>query len=69
MANEEDVLKALETVPGPDGASLTASGAVSGINVTGGKAFISIVGDPARPREWEACTPVGGTGRWKNPRR
>ena len=54
MANEEDVLKALETVPGPDGASLTASGAVSGINVTGGKAFISIVGDPARPREWEA---------------
>jgi len=54
VANEADVLKALESVSGPDGVSLTASGAVSGINVTGTKAFVSISGDPAQAREWEA---------------
>ena len=54
MANEADVLKALEKVPGPGGASLAASGAVSGINVTGAKAFVSISADPARAGEWEA---------------
>ena len=54
MANEADVLKALERVPGPGGAPLTAGGTVSGINVTGGKAFVSIVGDPSQPQLWEA---------------
>ncbi|HEY8138938.1 MAG TPA: iron-sulfur cluster assembly protein, partial [Methylocystis sp.] len=45
MANEADVLKALEKVPGPGGVSLVASNAVSGINVAGTKAFVSISGD------------------------
>ena len=54
MANEADVLKALEKVPGPGGVSLVASNAVSGINVAGTKAFVSISGDPARAKEWEA---------------
>jgi ATP-binding protein involved in chromosome partitioning len=54
VANEADVLKALEKVPGPGGVSLVASNAVSGINVTGTKAFVSISGDPARAKEWEA---------------
>src|ERR1019366_2751425 len=38
VANEADVLKALEKVPGPGGVSLVASNAVSGINVAGPKA-------------------------------
>jgi len=54
VANEADVLKALEKVPGPGGVSLVASNAVSGINVAGTKAFVSISGDPARAKEWEA---------------
>jgi len=54
VANEADVLKALEKVPGPGGVSLAASNAVSGINVSGAKAFVSISGDPARAKEWEA---------------
>ncbi len=54
MANEADVLKALEKVPGPGGVSLVAANAVSGINVAGTKAFVSISGDPARAKEWEA---------------
>jgi ATP-binding protein involved in chromosome partitioning len=71
VANEADVLKALEKVPGPGGVSLTACGAVSGINVTGDKAFVSISGDPARAKEWEvvrvaaerAVGEIAGVGR------
>jgi ATP-binding protein involved in chromosome partitioning len=40
-------------VPGPGGSSLAASGAVSGVNVTGAKAFVSIAGDPAQAKAWE----------------
>jgi len=54
MAGEADILKALESVAGPGGESLVASGAVSGINVTGGKAFVSLSGDPAQAKAWEA---------------
>lgn len=53
MANEADILKALEQVPGPGGKSLAASGAVSGVNVTGTKAFVSIAGEPAQAKAWE----------------
>ncbi len=53
MANEADVLKALESVTGPGGGSLTASGAVSGVNVTGARAFVSIIGDPSQGELWE----------------
>ena len=44
----------MRELPGPGGAPLTTGGAVSGINVTGGKAFVSIVGDPSQPQLWEA---------------
>ncbi len=54
MANEAEILKALEGVVGPGGVSLVASGAVSGINVTGGKAFVSIAADPAQAAAWES---------------
>jgi ATP-binding protein involved in chromosome partitioning len=53
VANEADVLKALEKVADPAGRPLSAAGAVSGINVVGGKAFVSIIGDPARADQWE----------------
>ncbi len=53
MPTEADILKALESVPGPGGVSLAASGAVSGINVAGAKAFVSLAGDPARAKAWE----------------
>jgi ATP-binding protein involved in chromosome partitioning len=53
VATEADILKALESVPGPGGVSLAASGAVSGINVSGAKAFVSIAGDPAQAKTWE----------------
>lgn len=54
MANEADVLKALEGVAGPDGKrSLVAYGLVSGVNVSGTKAFVSLSADPAHARELE----------------
>lgn len=54
MANEADVLKALESVAGPDGKrSLVAYGLVSGVNVSGAKAFVSLAADPAHARELE----------------
>jgi ATP-binding protein involved in chromosome partitioning len=53
VANEADVLKALEKVADPAGGSLTAGGAVSGVNVVGGKAFVSLAGDPAKAEIWE----------------
>jgi ATP-binding protein involved in chromosome partitioning len=55
VADEADILKALEGVAGPDGkGSIVAAGLVSGINVTGAKAFVTLSGDPARAQEFEA---------------
>jgi ATP-binding protein involved in chromosome partitioning len=49
MASEQDVLKALEAVPGPDGATpLPQSGAISGLSIRDGKVYLSIAIDPAR---------------------
>jgi ATP-binding protein involved in chromosome partitioning len=53
VADEAEVLKALESVSGPGGKSIVAAGLVSGVNVTGGKAFVSLTGDPARAKELE----------------
>ncbi len=54
VADEAEVLKALEGVAGPDGKrSLVAYGLVSGVNVTGAKAFVSLSANPADAREFE----------------
>ncbi|MEF3367759.1 iron-sulfur cluster assembly protein, partial [Methylocystis sp. 9N] len=53
MATESDILKALEGLHGPGGAPL--AGAVSGVNLSGPKAFVSLVGDPAQKEGWEAA--------------
>ena len=53
MATEADILKALEGLHGPGGAPL--SGAVSGINLSGAKAFVSLSGDPSQAQAWEAA--------------
>ena len=55
MANEADILKALENLYGPGGVSL--AGAISGVNVTGAKAFVSLAGDPAQ------CEALGSGAR------
>ncbi len=51
MATEDDILKALENLYAPGGVSIAR--AVSGINLTGAKAFVSLAGDPAKPEGWE----------------
>jgi ATP-binding protein involved in chromosome partitioning len=51
VATEADILKALENLYAPGGISLAR--AVSGINLSGAKAFVSIAGDPAKPEGWE----------------
>ena len=53
MGTEADILKALEGLYGPGGAPL--AGAVSGINLSGAKAFVSIAGDPSQAQAWEAA--------------
>ena len=53
MATEADILKALTGLYGPGGAPL--AGAVSGINLSGAKAFVSLVGDPSQTQAWEAA--------------
>jgi ATP-binding protein involved in chromosome partitioning len=53
VADEAEILKALESVSGPGGKSIVAAGLVSGVNVTGGKVFVSLAGDPARAKELE----------------
>lgn len=53
MATEADILKALENLYGPGGVSL--ANAVSGVNLSGAKAFVSLAGDPAKPEGWEAA--------------
>ncbi len=47
MVNDQDVLAALQSVPGPDGKTpLPRSGALSGISVKDGKVYLSIAVDP-----------------------
>ncbi|MGD9540958.1 Mrp/NBP35 family ATP-binding protein [Methylocystis sp.] len=53
MATEADILKTLEGLYGPGGAPL--AGAVSGINLSGAKAFVSLSGDPSQAQAWEAA--------------
>jgi ATP-binding protein involved in chromosome partitioning len=53
VASEAEVLKALESVPGPGGKPLASSGAVSGVVVSGAKAFVTIAGDPTQAEAWE----------------
>ncbi len=53
MATEADILKALENLYGPGGVSL--KDAVSGIALSGAKAFVSLSGDPANGPAWEAA--------------
>jgi ATP-binding protein involved in chromosome partitioning len=51
VATEADILKALENLYGPGGVSLAK--AVSGVTLSGAKAFVSLSGDPAKPEGWE----------------
>ncbi|QGM98730.1 Mrp/NBP35 family ATP-binding protein [Methylocystis parvus] len=51
MATEADILKALENLYAPGGISIAR--AVSGINLAGAKAYVSLAGDPAKPDGWE----------------
>ena len=51
MATEADILKALENLYGPGGVSL--AGKVSGVMLSGAKAYVSLNGDPAKPEGWE----------------
>lgn len=53
MASEADILKALENLYGPGGVSL--AGKVSGVMLSGAKAYVSLLGDPAKPEGWEAA--------------
>jgi len=54
VASEADVLKALETVNGPDGKTpLPRSGAIAGLTVRGDKAYLAIAIDPKRSMEME----------------
>lgn len=53
MATEADILKALEGLYGPGGTPLMH--AVSGINLSGAKAFVSLAGDPGQAQAWEAA--------------
>ena len=47
MVSEQDVLKALNAVPGPDGKTpLPESGALSGLSIKDGKVYLSIAIDP-----------------------
>ncbi len=54
MVSHDDVMAALAAVPGPDGrASLSESGAVSGVTIREGKVFAAIAIDPARAKAME----------------
>ena len=47
MVSDQDVLKALQSVPGPDGKTpLPGSGALSGLSIKDGKVYLSIAIDP-----------------------
>jgi ATP-binding protein involved in chromosome partitioning len=54
MATEQEILAALEAVPGPDGRTpLPRSGAIDGLSVRGGNVFLAIRVDPARAEAME----------------
>ncbi len=54
MASEQDVLTALQSVPGPDGKTpLPQSGAIAGLVIRDGKVYVSIAIDPARSAAME----------------
>ncbi|MGH6851113.1 MAG: iron-sulfur cluster assembly protein, partial [Methylocella sp.] len=47
MVSDQDVLAALNSVPGPDGKTpLPGSGALSGLSIKDGKVYLSIAIDP-----------------------
>jgi len=55
MPSKDEILAALAAVPGPDGKTpLPRSGAVDGVTVRDGKAFVAIKINPARANEMEA---------------
>ncbi len=54
MVSEEEVLKALQPVNGPDGKTpLPQSGAIAGLQVTDGKVYLSIAVEPSRAAAME----------------
>ncbi len=54
MASEQEVLQALQSVPGPDGKTpLPQSGAIAGVSIRDGKVYVSIAIDPARSAAME----------------
>ncbi|MBM3655083.1 MAG: iron-sulfur cluster assembly protein, partial [Alphaproteobacteria bacterium] len=53
MGTEADILKALEGLYGPGGTPLAH--AVSGINLSGAKVFVSLSGDPGQAQAWESA--------------
>lgn len=54
MASEQDVLRALQAVPGPDGRTpLPQSGAIAGVSIRDGKVYVSIAIDPTRSAAME----------------
>jgi len=55
MVSRDEVMAALKAIPGPDRrASLSDSGAVSGVTIRDGKVFAAIAIDPARAKAMEA---------------
>jgi ATP-binding protein involved in chromosome partitioning len=54
MVNDQDVLAALQAVPGPDGKTpLPQSGAIAGLTVRDGKVYLSIAIDPRQSAAME----------------
>jgi ATP-binding protein involved in chromosome partitioning len=54
MTIRQQIVEALKTVPGPDGATpLPESGALAGISLLEGKAYVTITVDPARAKALE----------------
>src|ERR1700675_3134409 len=60
MVSDQDVLTALQSVPGPDGKTpLPGSGALSGLSIKDGKVYLSIAIDP---RQSAALEPMRAAG-------
>jgi ATP-binding protein involved in chromosome partitioning len=54
MLSRDDIMTALAAIPGPDGKTpLPASGAIDGVTLRDGKAFVAIKVDPARAKDME----------------
>ena len=61
MVSDQDVLAALQSVPGPDGKTpLPGSGALSGLSIKDGKVYLSIAIDP---RQSAALEPMRAAAR------